>query len=204
MIKIWMSDLDRFFITLRLQSVELTDIDIFGSTVCGRRNSCIYSFNPTILAKPLHHFPGAVSCLGIYGGFMLQRGLLKTQTSPTYLHSTCVIMGFVSVIISWVSLFSKSKEWFRFLLWSAAHLKRLSAFRTSITVPMGGAKILSTMNIVPWRPFLSWAAIQAFSMQRFCKEQSSSKFMVVCFTHGGCWFCVSWMTDVVHVSCGKC
>lgn len=198
-----MSNLDRLFITLWSQSVEWTDTNIFVCTICGRGSSCIYSFNLTTLIKPLQAFPGDFSYLGIYGGFKLQRQLLKTQTIPTYPGSTCEIMDFVAVIISWLSLISHSQAWFRFLLWSAAHLKRLSAFRTSITVPMGGARILSTMNIVPWRPFLSWAAIQAFSMQRFCKGQSSSKFTMVCITHEECWFCVSWMTDGVQVSCGK-
>lgn len=39
-------------------------------------------------------------------------------------------------------------------------------------MPVGGVNILSTLNSVPNLPLLSWAAMQAFSMHRFCKCNS--------------------------------
>lgn len=92
-----MSDMDRFFIKLRSQSVEKTDSDIFGCTRCGRESSCIYSFNPLTPRTITPLSRGFFFCLGIYGGFKLQIGLLKTQATPD---STCEIMVFVSVVIS--------------------------------------------------------------------------------------------------------
>lgn len=181
--KIW-TDIYNIKVT-KCWVITLTSLDVLYCMWEGKQ-LYIHSFKPTTLLNPLHPLPRDFSYLRIYGGFKLERGLLKTQNSPTYPGSTCEIMGFVSAIISCLYVFSHSQSWVMTLLWLLAYLKRLSAFRTSITVPMGGARILSTMSIVPWRPFLSWAAIQAFSMQRFCKGQNSCKIMVVCLNHEGC------------------
>lgn len=55
------------------------------------------------------------------------------------------------------------------------YLKRLSPFRTSITVPIGGVNIRSMVNRVPNRPLLSWAAMQLFSMQGLCTKEGQRK-----------------------------
>lgn len=61
-------------------------------------------------------------------------------------------------------------------LWDeTGYLKRLSPFKTSITVPIGGVSIRSMVNRVPYRPLLSWAAMQLFSMHRLCTEEGERK-----------------------------
>lgn len=39
-----------------------------------------------------------------------------------------------------------------------------------MTVPIGGVSIRSMVNRAPYLPLLSWAAIQLFSMHRFCTK----------------------------------
>lgn len=82
----------------------------------------------------------------------------------------------------------------------SAYLKRSSAFRTSMTVPMGGVTILSTMNIFAKRPLLSCAAMQAFSMHRLCKVKRLLIIQIGTFVSK-----LSFLTrQMMHeVGCGK-
>lgn len=46
-------------------------------------------------------------------------------------------------------------------------------------VPIGGVSIRSMVNRLPYRPRLSWAAMQLFSMQRLCTEEGKEEEMVI-------------------------